>query len=175
MEVAGAYNGAYEGDNQGQCEMSFAVGDSVVDREYMTTNSICQTLNTYKWGFSSLPLFFFCILTALYVLALAMLQWEVYRYSRIGRVAGSPSIYRDILTLADEIRTRFVPPVQEFTAAELETMVRTDMKPLRADLGSLPLSRSEEAKMRVFASVEATGKQRSKPNKNAYAVCPRNE
>jgi len=77
MEVAGVYNGAYEGDNQGQCEMSFAVGDSVVDREYMTTNSICQTLNTYKWGFSSLPLFFFCILTVLYVLALAMLQWEV--------------------------------------------------------------------------------------------------
>lgn len=129
----------YEGN------MRFAFGETAVSLAWVNENSICQTLNTYQWGFSSLLLLGFCILTILFTLALAFLQLEVYWYSRLYRAGSDASVYHDILGLAEELWLALAKAPKswaDMTAQELTSMAEHVWLDLEAD--ELPPSRSDE-------------------------------
>lgn len=130
-------------------QMRFALGDTTMDIDWVKDNSVCQTLNTYKWGFSSLLLFTFCVLTTFFTTALAFLQWDIYWHSRAARVGSEPCIYHDVLALADELHRALADTSKEWpekNGGELKESMRDVL--VRVDAFELPIARSEERSMR---------------------------
>lgn len=109
--------------------------------------------NVYKWGFSFIMLFVFCIFTVIFAIALAYLRLEVYWYSRVTQIDVHTSIYHDVLALADEIRAVLYPDTSgwtEMTGRELER--KLSQRFITVDTAELPLSRSQERKIRNLRS-----------------------
>lgn len=130
----------------------YAIGNFSVTQSWVQQNSYCVSLNEYQWGFSSLLLFTFCIFTILFTITLAVLHWELYCYSRSDRIDQPPSIYHDILELADELRSRLGNDVEEMSVKELERRVKSYQGGLTVQSDKLPLSRKQERELRARRS-----------------------
>lgn len=107
--------------------LRFSIAGIVHDAAWVERHTICQTLNAYRWGFSSLLVFTFGIVTLLFTLALAFLQAEVYLYSRVHRSGSESSLYHDILAFAEELQIALSGHSQkwsEMTGPALEIAVK---------------------------------------------------
>ena len=88
---------------------------------------ICLPSKEYVWGFSSLMLFTFCMLTVAIMFLLIMLHYDAYFNSIADRYKLQISPYRDVLDLADELRAHYgEAEVASMSAAELDKAMQKD-------------------------------------------------
>ncbi|RMZ07715.1 hypothetical protein D0860_04983 [Hortaea werneckii] len=87
----------------------------------------CLPSKDYVWGFSSLMLFTFCMLTILILLLLIVLHYDAYCNSMADRYKLRISAFRDVLDLAEELRAHYgEAEVASMSAPELDTAMQTD-------------------------------------------------
>jgi len=105
---------------------------------------VCLPANEYIWGFSSLLLLTFCILTGIVALLLITLHYEAHFNSAADRYKLSLSPYRDLLDFAEEIRAHYgSTEAAQMSAAELDKAMSED--PVAAGLETGDLHRSRRA------------------------------
>jgi hypothetical protein len=120
----------------------------------------------YIWGFSSLMLFWFCMLTIVVALILITLHYEAYFNSAADRYKLSISPYRDLLDLAEELRAHYgSAATADMPANELDKAMRED--PVAAGLETETLHRSrrerwKQAKASKKSSTRSDVRKRSK-------------
>jgi hypothetical protein len=99
----------------------------------------------YIWGFSSLMLFWFCMLTIIVALILITLHYDAYLNSAADRYKLSISPYRDLLDLAEELRAHYgATETADMPAKELDKAMRKD--PVATGLETETLHRSRRAR-----------------------------
>ncbi|RMY67001.1 hypothetical protein D0862_15132 [Hortaea werneckii] len=87
----------------------------------------CLPSKDYVWGFSSLMLFTFCMLTILILLLLIVLHYDAYCNSMADRYKLRISAIRDVLDLAEELRAHYgEAEVASMSAPELDKSMQTD-------------------------------------------------
>jgi hypothetical protein len=105
----------------------------------------CLPGNDYIWGFSSLMLFTFCMITIAVALLLMTLHYDAYFNSAADRYKLSISPYRDVLDLAEELRAHYGSvETAEMPAKELDRAMRED--PVATGLETDTLHRSRRAR-----------------------------
>jgi hypothetical protein len=122
----------------------YAIKTTAFNQTWIQDKSSCLSLNQYKWGFSSLLLFCFSILTVIFGMVMAYLQWEVYWHSRIDRCRVESSIYGDVVNLAAELQKRAAEPIETMSAYELSRSAKRDREGMRIETDALPVTRAEE-------------------------------
>jgi hypothetical protein len=127
-------------------EPSYAINGTALNQTWITGHSSCISLNSYQWGFSSLLLFCFSILTCLFAIAVAGLQGEVYWYSRVDRLRSQGTVYTDMMDLASELQARSGHDLKSAPSWEVSDSVKQDRSGLHVETSALPLCRSEEAR-----------------------------
>ena len=124
--------------------LALADDDKAYVLQWWQERSVCQTLNTYQWGFSSVFLFLFCVLTIAFAASLAFLQLELHRYSRLYRHAGPPGTYHFIIALATELQAVVSHRTDHWTEiTEQELKEAIEHRTISADVRHLPFSRVE--------------------------------
>ncbi|KAK4891629.1 hypothetical protein LTR27_009798 [Elasticomyces elasticus] len=125
----------------------YAFGELALTREYLLNHMSCEPAKTYSWGFSSIALFIFCILTVLFATILLVLQQDAFRHGRADRyVSKGTNAYRDAIDLVDELRKKFGDDVQYMPADELERLVEREGGGIGMDTTDMVPSRSESWK-----------------------------
>jgi hypothetical protein len=105
----------------------------------------CLPGNDYIWGFSSLMLFTFCMITIAVALLLMTLHYDAYFNSAADRYKLSISPYRDVLDLAEELRVHYgTAETADMPANELDRAMRED--PVATGLEMDTLHRSRRAR-----------------------------
>lgn len=107
-------------------------------------------------GFSSPLLIKFCVLTLWFVAAIVFLQLEVYWQGRVGNFDVRVSVYHDILLLANEVHVLLSAESltwREMSERDLNTAVSA--RPMSIDVAELPLSKSEQSRLRQKNAVSA--------------------
>jgi len=105
----------------------------------------CLPADDYIWGFSSLMLFTFCMITIAVALILITLHYDAYFNSAADRYRLSISPYRDVLDLAEELRAHYgVAETADMPAKELDGAMRKD--PVATGLETDTLHRSRRAR-----------------------------
>lgn len=133
-------------DFQGNSSIVGLFEDSAYTERFIKETGICIASEAYSWGFSSLLLLTFCVYTLLFATTLIILQTEVYRHSRLDRDHQSHSIYADILTIAEALKS-----IPEYNLLELlrspkeiDEKIGGRKHGIRFDMRGLPLARSDE-------------------------------
>jgi hypothetical protein len=118
----------------------------------VTESGVCIANQAYSWGFSSLLLLAFCVYTVLFAASLIVLQTQVYWLSRLDRSHQSYSIYADILTIAEALKS-----ITEYNLLDLlQSPKALDEKlgggkhGVRYDVHGLPVTRDTELSERWF-------------------------
>ncbi|KAI7485345.1 hypothetical protein KC367_g5490 [Hortaea werneckii] len=103
-------------------------GDTVLYRgSELARKGKCLPSKDYVWGFSSLMLFTFCVLTILILLLLTALHYDAYCNSMADRYKLRISAFRDVLDLAEELRAHYSEAdVASMSAPELDQSMQTD-------------------------------------------------
>lgn len=105
----------------------------------------CLPSEDYIWGFSSLMLFTFCMITLVVLLLMMTLHYDAYFNSMADRYKLETSPYRDVLDLAGELRSQYGEDEAEaMTATALDKAMQTN--PATAGLETETLHRSRAAK-----------------------------
>jgi hypothetical protein len=88
---------------------------------------VCLPSKEYVWGFSSLMLFTFCMLTVTILLLLIVLHYDAYFNSMADRYKSQISPYRDVLDLAEELRAHYgETEVMSMPARDLDKAMQRD-------------------------------------------------
>ena len=94
---------------------------------YLAELGVCLPSKEYVWGFSSLMLFTFCMLTVAVLLLLIVLHYDAYFNSMADRYKFQISPYRDVLDLAEELRSHYgETEVLSMPARELDKAMQKD-------------------------------------------------
>jgi hypothetical protein len=118
----------------------------------------CLPRDDYIWGFSSLMLFWFFMLTIVVILILITLHYEAYFNSAADRYKMYISPYRDLLDLAEELRAHYgSAATADMPAKELDKAMREDPVTTGLETGTLHRSRRERWKQ-----AKASGKSFSR-------------
>jgi hypothetical protein len=113
----------------------------------------CLPTDGYIWGFSSLMLFTFCMITIAVALLLMALHYDTYLNSAADRYKLSISPYRDVLDLAEELRAHYgSAETAEMPAKELDKAMRED--PVATGLETDTLHRSRRARWKQAKASE---------------------
>jgi hypothetical protein len=95
--------------------------------QYVESEGKCLPASGYIWGFSSLMLFTFCMITIIVAILLIVLHYDAYCYSYADRYKLYVSPYRDVLDLAQELRAHFgAAEVAAISARELDKAMQKD-------------------------------------------------
>ncbi|KAK5715465.1 hypothetical protein LTR15_010109 [Elasticomyces elasticus] len=121
----------------------YAFGNLTLTRDYIEKNISCEPIKTYLWGFSSILLFIFSILTVLFCAILLALQQDAFRHGQADRYNHIPTnAYRDALDLAEELREQLGDDVQRMPADELKRLVERDGVGISIDTKGMVPARS---------------------------------
>lgn len=133
-------------DFQGNKSTVGLLGGSAYTESFVKETGICIASEAYSWGFSSLLLLTFCVYTLCFATALITLQTEVYRHSRLDREHQSHSIYADILTIAEALKSIPEYNLQDLLQSPkaLDEKLGGRKHGVRFDVRGLPLARSDE-------------------------------
>lgn len=93
----------------------FALGNDTFTGQNVEEMGKCLPADGYIWGFSSLMLFTFCMISITIAILLMMLHYDAYCNSSAGRYKLYYSPYRDVLDLAAELSAHY-------GSTEVETM-----------------------------------------------------
>ncbi|KAI7202734.1 hypothetical protein KC316_g1783 [Hortaea werneckii] len=103
----------------------------------------CLPSKDYVWGFSSLMLFTFCMLTILILLLLIVLHYDAYCNSMADQYKLRISAFRDVLDLAEELRAHYgEAEVASMSAPELDNSMQTDPAMIGLETASLHKARA---------------------------------
>lgn len=138
-------------DLKGQAYSStrFVWGDqnSTIRGEDLADLGICLPSKEYVWGFSSLMLFTFCMLTVAVLLLLIILHYDAYFNSMADRYKLQISPYRDVLDLAEELRSHYgETEVASMPARELDKAMQRN--PATTGLETATLHKTRAARWR---------------------------
>jgi hypothetical protein len=126
-------------------ELLFAYKNVSITSQDILAGGKCLPGNDYIWGFSSLMLFTFCMITIAVALLLMTLHYDAYFNSAADRYKLSISPYRDVLDLAEELRAHYGSAgTAEMPAKELDRAMRED--PVATGLETDTLHRSRRAR-----------------------------
>lgn len=115
---------------------------------------ICLPSKEYVWGFSSLMLFTFCMLTIAVLLLLIILHYDAYFNSMADQYKLQISPYRDVLDLAEELRSHYgEAEVESMPARDLDKAMQRD--PVTTGLETATLHKTRAARWR-----QSSGKPR---------------
>jgi len=115
---------------------------------------VCLPSKEYVWGFSSLMLFTFCMLTVAVLLLLIILHYDAYFNSMADRYKLHISPYRDVLDLAEELRAHYgEAEVVSMPARDLDKAMQKD--PATVDLETTTLHKTRAARWK-----QSSGKPR---------------
>ncbi|KAI6840410.1 hypothetical protein KC340_g8482 [Hortaea werneckii] len=119
-------------------------GDTVLySGPELATKGKCLPSKDYVWGFSSLMLFTFCILTILILLLLIVLHYDAYCNSMADRYKLRISAFRDVLDLAEELRAHYgEAEVASMSAPELDKSMQTDPALIGLETATLQKARA---------------------------------
>jgi hypothetical protein len=108
------------------------VGSDLAER------GICLPSKEYVWGFSSLMLFTFCMLSVAVLLLLIILHYDAYFNSMADRYKLQISPYRDVLDLAEELRAHYgEAEVASMPATELNSVMQKDPATTKLETATL--------------------------------------
>ncbi|KAM0714923.1 hypothetical protein Q7P37_009388 [Cladosporium fusiforme] len=115
-------------DPSSSTEYALKVGDTkLYSGEELTREGKCLPAKDYVWGFSSLMLFTFCMLTIFILLLLMVLHYDAYCNGMADQYKLRISAYRDVLDLAEELRAHYgEAEVASMPASELDKSMQTD-------------------------------------------------
>jgi hypothetical protein len=123
----------------------FAYGNATYWAYEIEDMGSCLPSDEYIWGFSSLMLFTFCMITIAVALLLITLHYDAYFNSAADRYKLSISSYRDVLDLAEDLRAHYgAAQAAEMPAKELDKAMRED--PVATGLETDTLHRSRRAR-----------------------------
>jgi hypothetical protein len=126
-------------------DLLFAYKNVSIAPQEILVRGKCLPGNDYIWGFSSLMLFTFCMITIAVALLLMTLHYDAYFNSAADRYKLSISPYRDVLDLAEELRAHYGSvETAEMPAKELDRAMRED--PVATGLETDTLHRSRRAR-----------------------------
>lgn len=113
---------------------------------HLQAKGSCQPSAHYIWGFSSVFLFIFCMLSVLFAAILASLHYESTLSSRTGRVTYELNTYRDAVDLVYDLQdNHFGDTLRGMSADDLKKHCAD--KTISLDTSGLPLSRKEEKRL----------------------------
>ena len=114
-----------------------------VDGEDLASIGVCLPSKEYVWGFSSLMLFTFCMLTVVVLLLLIALHYDAYFNSMADRYKLQISPYRDVLDLAEELRSYYgEAEVVSMPARELDKVMQRDPATIGLETATLHKTRA---------------------------------
>ena len=123
----------------------FAYNNASITPQEILVDGKCLPGNDYIWGFSSILLFTFCMVTIAVALLLMTLHYDAYLNSAADRYELSISPYRDLLDLAEELRAHYgAAATADMSAKELDRAMRED--PVVTGLETETLHRSRRAR-----------------------------
>jgi hypothetical protein len=119
---------------------------STYTKDFVKDTGICIASEKYSWGFSSLLLLTFCTYTTLFATTLILLQAEVYHCSRSDRNHQAYSIYADVLTIAEALKSMLKHDSLDLLPSPkaLEKTFSTREHGIRLNVSVLPQSREVE-------------------------------
>lgn len=127
--------------------------------DYLQENGSCQPSAHYIWGFSSILLFVFCVLSVLFAAVLLALHFASMLCSRNGRSPYETNIYRDAVDLVYGLQDDcFGDTLQDMSADDIWRQCRD--KHISLETSELPLSWKEEKRQSRLA---ATKSQANRP------------
>ncbi|KAK5112831.1 hypothetical protein LTR85_011165 [Meristemomyces frigidus] len=112
-------------------------------RTYLLHEAECLPTSQYKWEFSSIMLFAFCVATLLFLAALQRMTWRMLEYSRSDRVVQPLNVYRDILDLAQALTAAHGQSMVDSSPSEIEEKMRCNGGFMELDTRGLPDSRHQ--------------------------------
>lgn len=119
--------------------------NKAADGDELASIGKCLPSEEYIWGFSSLMLFTFCMLTIAVSFLLMALHYDPYFNSMADRYKLEISPYRDVLDLAGEIRSHYGEAESKaMTATALDRAMQTN--PATAGLETETLHRWRKAR-----------------------------
>jgi hypothetical protein len=125
----------------------YAYGNTSFELNEVTARGICLPTNEYVWGFSSLMLFTFCMLTIVIATMLMVLHYDAFCNSAADRYRLYVSPYRDVLDLADEMRTHYgSTEVASMSAQALDKAMRQNPATVGLETASLNAPRLSQKK-----------------------------
>jgi hypothetical protein len=105
----------------------FAYQNNIMSGLEVERDGKCLPANGYIWGFSSLMLFTFCMITIVVAILLIVLHFDAYCYSYADRYKLYMSPYRDVLDLAHVLDAHFgAAEVASTSARELDKAMQKD-------------------------------------------------
>ena len=126
--------------------VTYSIGNTTISCSWIEQpgHNFCLPSNKYQWGFSSLMLLTFCIITIVFASVLAALHWDAEWHGRTNHQSHYVSTYRDALDLSAELRTQLGDDdVEQMSAKDIEEKVKQHKGFMRVEVGHLSLSRSE--------------------------------
>lgn len=130
-------------------DLRFAYNNASFKAAYLEEKGVCLPGDDYIWGFSSLMLFTFCMITIAVALILITLHYDAYFNSAADRYKFSISPYRDVLDLAEELRRHYgSAETAEMPAKELDTRMRKEPVAVGLETGDLHRSRGARRKQK---------------------------
>lgn len=134
-------------DDQGEADRAtrFVWGDqnSTAHGQDLADLGICLPSKEYVWGFSSLMLFTFCMLTVTVLLLLIILHYDAHFNSMADRYKLQISPYRDVLDLAEELRSHYgETEVASMPARELDKAMQRNPATTRLETATLHKTRA---------------------------------
>lgn len=119
-------------------------GDPVLYRgEELAWEGTCLPSKNYVWGFSSLMLFTFCMLTIFILLLLIVLHYDAYCNGMADQYKLRISACRDVLDLAEELRAHYgEAEVASMSATELDKSMDTNPATFGLETETLHKSRA---------------------------------
>jgi len=132
----------------------FFGGNSSISWSYITTNGTCQPTKTYEWGFSSLMLFSFCIVTCFVSILMLWLHYDAWWYSSADRYPLYISVYQDILDLADALRRHYgITELNSMPARTLQKTIKDHPWGVELETDDLLPSRGSEKDEKLEAQI----------------------
>ncbi|KAL9618766.1 MAG: hypothetical protein Q9160_006560 [Pyrenula sp. 1 TL-2023] len=124
------------------------------DWYYIARNGYCSQQQNYKWGFSFLLLFIFCLCQAIWFMGMYTLYMDAYMESRFERAGRNMGTHRAALDFSKAIRKDMGEDATEEHVGETELRRRVRRKlnggVIQLDMPdhkTLPVSRAEELRI----------------------------
>lgn len=119
---------------------------STYTKDFVKDSGVCIASDQYSWEFSSLLLLTFCVYTMLFATILIALQTDVYTDSQFDRSHQSYSVYADILTIAEALKSipEYNLPELLGSPREIDEKIGNRKHGIRFDTRGLPPGRSDE-------------------------------
>ena len=136
-------NTDYQGNPDSTTKFTWGSQDAYISGKELAAIGVCLPSKDYVWGFSSLMLFTFCMLTIAILLLLIVLHYDAYFNSMADRYKLQISPYRDVLDLAEELRSHYgESEVASMPARELAKAMQSNPATTRLETATLHKTRA---------------------------------